>query len=315
MDELDRSDNDLNIDTIREHVGRRELLGGALTLVSGFLILSSQESSDEHLKRAESRLAKLAASIDNADLMDPQQNAQLYDKTTGAIESVNVALSQDSTDEPQIKQRIAALEAARDYYTEVEKVLDAAINLKTQVAESESTVLDHKDTLGYDPTSEPDTTAFKRSITSLSEVRREPAAATSQYRELVPDKERVLDSLRSQLSVYEQHVSAQQTYLDTAVAIEAGVRAHEQADFDAARSSLTKARKSLTAGIPTMKRSYRVSYFGLSLGQYAKLLTLRRKGVRKLLGVSEASVPVQQRRAVADESIDLFFDARQIVLS
>ena len=313
MGDSDCADEGLTLEELRERISRRKLVAIAIGLVGGGSLLTGQPDEDKHLTRAEDRLAELATRINDADVVNPQQSWRLHDDVTTAVETVNEALRQDSSADSETKRRIAALTAAVDYYTVLGNALGTATHLLTQLAESEFDVLNHEGALEYDPAAEFDTVAFRESIARLSKAEKEPAAVTARDQKLVPVQHRVVDSLRSQRDVYELHITAQQTSLDTAAAIEAGMRALEQSRFDRARSMLTKARNSLTAGIPTTNHRYRLFASGLSLDQYATLLTLRREGVAKLLDGCEPSLPAQQRRFIADEAVDHFFEARRIV--
>lgn len=217
-------------------------------------------------------------------------------------------------EDSKTEHRISALEAATEYYSELVTVLDTATNLWARVSNAEAAVLNHEGTLEYNPATEFDTTPLNESITRLSTNENEQGGVNSQGRKLVPNQEQVLNSLRSQRDIYEQHITAQQTYVDTATTIEAGIRAYEKSRFDAARSKLTDTRNLLTAGMPSAKyHPYRLHQTGLSLEQYASLLTLRREGVKKLLNVCEPSLPAQQRRSASNEALDIFFEARQVV--
>lgn len=313
MGDSDHADERLTLEALCERIDRRTLIAIAIAGIGGGSLLTSQPDGDEHLTQAEDQLAELARRINDVDVVNPQQSGMLHDDVTMAVETVNEALRQDSSADSETKRRIAALTAAVDYYTELGSALNTATNLLTQLAESEFDVLNHQGTLGYDPAAKFDTVAFRESTARLSKAEKEPAAVTARDQKLVPDQHRVVDSLRSQRDVYELHITTQQTYLDTGTAIEAGMRALEQSRFDRARSLLTEVRDSLTTGIPTTNHRYRLFASGLSLDQYATLLTLRREGVTKLLNGCDPSLPVQQRQVVSDEAVDLFFEARRVV--
>lgn len=312
MGHSDSPDERFDLKELREWISRRKLLIGAAT-VGGGLLLTSQPDSDEHLTRAEDRLGELATTIDAADVVDPQQSWRLSDAVTEAVASVNDALDRDLEEDRETKERLAAINAATEYYINLGNTLDTATNLLTRIATSERVVLKHEGTLGYDPASEFDTSAFEETIARLSKAEKEPAIVTVGEGSLIPDQQQVVDALRAQRDVYKLHITAQQAYLDTATTIEAGTRALERSRFDGARSILIEAQESLTAGIPTAKYPYRLFSTGLSLEQYVTLLTLRREGVTKLFSGCEPSLPVQQRRAVSDEAVALFFEARRVV--
>lgn len=309
----DCTDEGLTLEELRERISRRKLVAIAIGLVGGRSLLTGQPDRDEHLTRGEDRLAELATRINDVDVVNPQQSWRLHDDVTTAVETVNETLRQESSADSETKRRIVALTAAVDYYTELGGTLGTATNLLTQLAESEIDVLNHEEALEYVPAAEFDTVAFRESIARLSKAEKESAAVTARGQKLVPDQHRVIDALRSQRDVYELHITTQQTYLDTGTAIEAGMRALEQSHFDRARPVLTEVRDSLTSGTPTTNYRYRLFASGLSLDQYATLLALRRKGVTKLLNGCAPSLSVQQRQAVSNEAVDLFFEARRVV--
>lgn len=315
MDDSDSPDEGFDLEGVLERIGRRELIGGAGAVVLSWLIFTDQSDIDDHLKRAENRLVELAASIDDADLVDPRQSSMIHREVTDGIETVNDELDQQSSDDQETKQRISALTAAIEYYTELGETLEVARSLLPQIADSEETVLNHRRNIGTDPATKFDTDSFKQAIARLSEAEKEPEDVTSRNRKLVPNQEGLVDSLHGQYKVYDLHITAQQTYIDTATTIEAGIRAQEQSNFDMARSKLSQAQDFLVDGIPTTKDRYRLSHVGLTLDQYEALLTLRRRGVKRLLDVCEQSTPAPQRRSAINEALDLFFEARGIVTS
>ena len=317
MEDSDRSTGGFDFEELRERIARRKFLIGGTALVGGLAFTNQSDTnrskSEERLTQAEDRLAELAVTINDADLVDPRQSLQLNNDVTQVIKSVDDSLNQDLPEDPEIEQRVSALVAASEYYGTLAKTLDVAASLLTQIADLELIVLNHEGELGYDPATDFDTLAFNKSVKQLSKAEKNPDAVTSRDRKLVPEQQQVLDDLRSQRNIFESHLTAQKIYLDTAAAIEAGIRAHEKSRFDIARSALTDARKSLSSGIPNTDARYRLSSVGLSLDQYERLLRLRQKGVSKLLSVCNDSVPVQQRRSVANDALDRFFEARQIV--
>ena len=187
------------------------------------------------------------------------------------------------------------------------------MTLLTQVADSELEVLRHKRSLGYDPVTAFELRSFEESITRLAQSKKDPETVTSEGRTLVPKQSQVIDSLRVQRDVFDRHLTAHQTYFDTAIMIESGIRAYEQSQYNTAQSELSRARESLSTGIPQIEVSYRLSNAGLSINQYATLLNLRREGVSKLLSVCDESVSEKERRTVANTALNHFFEARQVI--
>lgn len=315
MGESDGSDERPDLSRILERIGRRKLIVGAVGGLTGALIISDQYESHDQITPAENQFFELAESLNDADLKNPQQSPRLHDKVVGAVDSVGETLDQVSPEDPQTEERISVLNAALEYYTELGETLGTATSLLGEVSDSELAVLHHQRDFGNHAPDNIEKGRFEESIGRLSQAEKEPAAVTSEDRKLVPDQEQVVESLRAQAKVYELHITAQQSYLDTATSIESGMRAHEQSRFDTARSKLGQARGSLTDAIPTTNYRYRLFHTGLSLDQYAKLLDLRRKGVVKLLETSNSDHPEQNRRSVSDEAVDFFFEARRVVTS
>lgn len=316
MADSDRSTDGLELKDLHEEIARRKLLLGAIGLGGGSILLTQSDSTRKeetgNLAQAETRLVEVAGRINDADLVDPREVSILHNEIIQAVGSVTETLEHHDSGGPQTEQRVSALDAAIGYYNTLATTLNTGMTLSTQVADSELEVLYHRRGLEYDPVTAFDLEAFKESITQLAQVKKNPEVVSSKGRKLVPDQHQVLNSLRAQCDVFDQHLTAQQTYLDTATTIESGIRAHEQSQFATARSHLSEARESLSAGIPQTRVFYHLSDVGLSLDQYAILLGLRREGVSKLLSVCDESIPKQQRRAVANTALDHFFEARRV---
>lgn len=317
MEGSDSSNGRLDYENLRDQITRRKLLLGAAALGGGSILRAQTESTRpdgiNHLAQAENRLLGAAELINNTDLADPRQTPILYDEISNTVDSVTNVLGQHGSDGGQGKQEIASLRAAIDYYNTLATALNTGATLSGNLADSERNVLYQKGSLGYDPITEFDSEAFKESIGQLTQNRKNTDAITSEDRKLVPNQQQVIDSLSILRDVFDRHLTVQQSYLDTATAIEAGIRAQEKSQFDTARSKLTEAHESLNTGIPKMEVSYRFATAGLSLDQYATLLTLRQEGVSKLLNVCDESVPEHQRRAVTNTALGHFFEARRLV--
>ena len=317
MEGSDPSTEGLNYEDIRDQIARRKLLLGAAALGGGSILIaqadSTQSDGENHLAQAENRLVKVAELINSTDLADPRQSPKLYNEISKVVSSVNNILNQHISDKAQAKQKVSALRTATDYYNTLATTLNTGTTLLVNVADSERNVLYQKGSLKYNPITEFDSGEFKESIDKLTQNRKDADVVTYESRKLVPNQQQVIDSLSIQCDVFNRHLTAQQSYLDTAKAIEAGIRAQEKLQFDTAQSKLTEARESLNAGIPKTEVSYRLSTAGLSLDEYATLLTLRQEGVTKLLNVCEESVPEHQRRAVTNTALDHFFEARRLV--
>lgn len=317
MEDPDRSTGGFDLEDLREHIARRKLLWGVAALGGGSILITqsdpTQKEDTDKLDQAETRLVDVAGQIHDADLANPREASFLHNEITQAVKSVTDALDQHDPGGPHTDQRVAALNAAVDYYNTLARTFNTGTTLLSQVADSELEVLRHKRSLGYEPVTAFDLGSFGESITRLSQSKKDPETVTSNGRKLVPNQSQVINSLRVQRDVFDRHLTAQQTYLDTAMTIEPGIRAHEQSQYDTARSKLSQARETLSSGIPRTELSYRLSNAGLSLEQYATLLGLRREGVSKLLSVCDESIPEKERRTVANTALNHFFEARQIV--
>ncbi|MFK5604773.1 hypothetical protein [Haloferax volcanii] len=317
MGDSDRSTDGFDLEDLREEVARRKLLLGVAVLGGGSLLItqsdSTQKEDTDELAQAETQLVDVAERVNEADLANPREASFLHNEITQSVKPVTDTLDQHDSGGPKTEQRASALNAAIDYYNTLARTLNTGTTLQSQVAESELEVLRHKRSLGYEPVTAFDLGSFEESITRLSQSKKDPETVTSDGRKLVPDQSQVIDSLRVQRDVFDRHLTAQQTYLDTAMTIESGIRAHEQSQYDTARSKLRQARETLSSGIPQTELSYHLSNAGLSLEQYATLLDLRREGVSKLLSVCDESIPEKERRTVANTALNLFFEVRQTV--
>lgn len=317
MGDSDRSTDGFDLEDLREEVARRKLLLGVAVLGGGSLLItqsdSTQKEDTDELSQAETRLVDVAEKVNDADLANPRGASFLHNEITQAVKSVTDTLDQHDSGGPQTEQRASALNAAIDYYNTLARTLNTVTTLLSQVADSELEVLRHKRSLGYESVTGFDLGSFDESIRGLSQSKKDPETVSSNGRKLVPDQGQVIDSLRVQRDVFDRHLTAQQTYLDTAKTIESGIRAYEQSQYDTAQSKLSQARESLSAGIPRTELSYRLSNAGLSLDQYATLLGLRREGVSKLLDVCDESVPENERDGAANTALNRFFEARQMI--
>ena len=317
MGDSDRSTDGFDLEDLGEHIARRKLLLGVAVLSSVSALVtqldSTQKEDTDEVAQAETQLVDLARQVNDANLDNPREASSLHNEITQAVKSVTDTLDQHDSGGPQTEQRLSALNAAIDYYNTLAETLNTGMTLLTQVADSELEVLHHKRSLGYDPVTAFDFGSFEESISRLAQSKKDPETVTSEGRTLVPNQSQVIDSLRVHRDVFDQHLTAQQTYFDTAMMIESGIRAYEQSQYDTAQSELSQARKSLFMGIPQTEVSYRLSNAGLSIDQYTTLLGLRREGVSKLLSVCDESVPEKERRTVANTALNHFFEARQMI--
>jgi hypothetical protein len=181
----------------------------------------------------------VAVTLTETDVVNPHSNWDLRNKIETALNSVNQILSEDFPGEPEIQQRINALRTATEYYSTVVTSLTAADSLFGSVSDSEPNVLKQTGDLNYDPASKLNSSSFEQSLGQLAANIKAPSEVTSEGRALVPDQQAVLDALRTQREIFDRHIRAQQSYLDSATPIEVGVRAYEQSRFADARATLT----------------------------------------------------------------------------
>lgn len=303
-----------DLENLREQITRRRLLFGTAAVGGGWL-LTNDSTREDHLTQAEDRFVELAGTLNNADLVDPRQSSIHQEEVENAINYVSDILDEDLPDNSQTDRRVSALNAALGYYSQLANTLDAGTSLRRVLTDSEYVVLYHNGTLENDPEDMYETDSFRNSIIKLSENEQNPEIVMSEEGKLVPNQQEIVDSLRTQRGVFDKHLTAQQMYLDSASAIKTSIRALEESQFEAARSTLTQAHESITTVISNLSDSYRLSASGLSLNQYTALLNLRKEGISELLDVSESSVTEQRRQTATNSALDLFFESRRIIIN
>jgi hypothetical protein len=302
---------------------RRDLMkgGGLIAGISGVLWVvrddTSQSSRPQPLSRPEQRLADLADRIDETDMADPLRVQSLREDIATTVASARESREQQVTSDGRgaADQNDSFAEAV-NYYTDFLDILEQSNAIRERLAESETTVLNHKRSLGYRPEQQYGTevAAFRGSIAQFAEETINSDTDSSRRARLIPDHDRVVTSLRDQAAAYEQHVVAQETYYETALKTEAGVRAKEESQLDEARSTLDEARRALEAGTPSGDLGYRVTKDGLRLGQYAALFTERRDGVLKFIESCDPSRPEEERRSLSAEGVDKVLEARRVIV-
>lgn len=292
------------------------VIGGGILGISQFNDDNPDEVQSREtslVREAENDLVGLAARITDVGLVDPLNIQNVRRDIAYTIAAVDQTLDNAQINSASIENRVDTVRAAIEYYTTFEQTLKELGTLKNLLAESEPEVLHHDATFDEDPTSKFNPNKFKVALSELSNPKEEPETLTSEGRPLVPKHSYVLESIKTQKKLIGMHLAAQRAYLITANTIEAGVRAHEESRLEEARSILTNTKESLTIGIPEKRTRHRISQQGVSLEQFAKLLSLRRRGVTKLLSVSEASISTEERRTVSNDALNFFFQARRIV--
>ncbi|WP_152421868.1 hypothetical protein [Halorubrum saccharovorum] len=317
MDNLNRFFEDIEAEDVREQITRRRLLFGGAAIGGGSLLLGqdreTEPTPEDRLTTAETRFVAIATTLNEADIGDPQSSWNLQDEVEAAISAVNTILSDDFPDDPEIKQRISVLRTATAYYSTLLTSLAAADSLYISVGDSELEVLRHTGGIEHDPASKLDTNSFKQSIGHLAEAENAQSEVTSEGRTLVPDQQAVLDSLRTQREIFDRYIRAQQSYLDSATTIEAGVRAYEQSRFDDAQANLADAQDVLLPDISGTGGTYQLSTMGLTLDQYSELFSLRQDGVAQLLNASGESVSEDKRQSAVNAALNTFFEARNLI--
>jgi len=248
-------------------------------------------------------------------LMSQTRNlsGRLHNEVDTAVDTVAPILNQDFPNDPEIAQRVSSLRTAKEYYSTFVMSLAEAESTSRAIDNTETDVLNHGVDTELNPKNELETTSFEQSITQLADAERDPSEVTSQGRTLVPNQQAVVSALQTQQGVFERHIRAQQSYLDSATAIETGVRAFEQSRYDDSQANLLDARDSLLPSISESGESYRVSTRGLTLDQYEELFRLREEGVSELLAVSKESISESEQRSVANTALNRFFEARRLL--
>ena len=317
MDDLNGVFEDIDAEDIGEQITRRRLLIGGGAIGGGSLLLGqdreTEPTPEDQLTSAETRFATVATTLNEADAADPNSSWDLQNEVEAGLNAVNQILSEGFPDDPKIEQRLSALRTATTYYSTLLTSLAAADSLYISVGDSELEVLNHTGQLDYSPTSKLDTASFGQSIAQLADAEKSPSEVTSEGRTLLPDQQAVLESLRTQREVFDRHIRAQQSFLDSATTIEAGIRAYEQSRFDDAEAILADAHETLLSDISGTDGDYQLSKMGLTLGQYSKVFSLRQDGVAKVLEASRGSTSEEKRQSAINSALNTFFEARNLI--
>jgi hypothetical protein len=321
MGDRDRTPANTDEADIDKGVTRRHLIVGGVAVTGAIgagSVLFGQDGDTEpsqadRLTTAETHFTGVATRLIEADVADPHSTWGLRNEIETALNSVNQILSEDFPDDPEIQQRLSVLRNAIEYYSTLVTTLTAADSLFDSVSDSEPNVLKQTGELDYDPVTKLDSSSFEQSIGQLAAVEKAPSEVTSEGRTLVPDQQAVLDALHTQRELFDRHIRAQQSYVDSATPIEAGVRAYEQSRLADARANLTDAQEALLPNISGTSGAYQLSDNGLTLDQYRELFSLRQDGVAQLLDASQESVPGNERQSAVNSALNVFFEARNLI--
>ncbi|TKX87613.1 hypothetical protein EXE43_02105 [Halorubrum sp. SS5] len=321
MGDRDRTPANTDEADIHDGVTRRHLIVGGVAVTGAIGVGSGLLGQDEdieptpadRLTTAETQFTGVATTLTETDVANPHSSWDLRNKIETALNSVNQILSEDFPDEPEIQQRINALRTTTEYYSTLVTSLTAADSLFGSVSDSEPNVLKQTGDLNYDPASKLDSSSFEQSLGQLATAEKAPSEVTSEGRTLVPDQQAVLDALRTQREIFDRHIRAQQSYLDSATPIEVGVRAHEQSRFADARANLTVAQEALLPNISGTSGAYLLSNHGLTLDQYREVFSLRQDGVAQLLDAIQETVPEDERQSAVNSALNAFFEARNLL--
>lgn len=317
MNDLNRLFEDIDMEDIGEQITRRRLLVGGAAIGGVSLLLGqdreTEPAPEDRLTTAETTFTTVATTLKEADIADPNSSWDLHDEVEVGLNTVNRILSEDFPDDPKIKQRLRALRTATEYYSTLLTSLAATGSLYISVRNSELEVLNHTGELDYNPTSELDTASLKQSIAQLADAEKSPSEVTSEGRTLVLDQQAVLESLHTQRKVFDRHIRAQQSFLHSATAIEAGIRAYEQSRFDDAEANLVDAQDALLPDISGIDEVYQLSRMGLTLDQYSELFSLRQDGVAQVLDASRESISEDERQSAINSALNTFFESRNLI--
>ena len=321
MGDRDRTPANTDEADIVKGVTRRHLIVGGVAVTGAIGVGSGLLGQDEdieptpadRLTTAETRFTGVATTLIETDVADPYSSWELRNEIEAALNSVNQILSEDFPDEPEIQQRLSALRTATEYYSTLVMPLTAADSLFESVSGSEPNVLKQTGGFDYNPASKLDTSSFEQSLGQLAAAEKAPSEVTSEGRTLVPDQQAVLDALRTQREIFDRHIRSQQSYVDSATPIEAGVRAYEQSRFADARVNLADAKDALLPDISGTSGAYQLSENGLTLDQYRELFSLRQDGVTQLLDASQESVSEDERQSAVNSALNAFFEARNLI--
>ena len=316
-----------------EGVTRRRAVATVVALTVGAAAISTNTDDKKTFDQAQAEFSALAATIDESDLRDPRRAMELKSAVSETLNTVASSLGSVTDQDgnrtttagtnrpntptgtsPQSPSVRDALTQAQVYYTNLESVLARAATVHESLRAIEPIVLYNTDESPSSPLDDVPLGALKSAVDArFSATQQSSGELRPEFADLVPDRQAVSTQLRDLTRVYDRLIAAQRGTLDSGLTVVDATKHHERGEFETARSLFTTARKQAELQIPARFTEYYVQDAGLTLGQYDRLLSVRRDGIVSLREASTPELAESARRTVFDEGLERILQARAIL--
>jgi hypothetical protein len=200
------------------------------------------------------------------------------------------------------------------YYTNLEGVLARAATVRESLRAIEPIVLYNTDKSLSSPLDDVPLGALNSAVDArFSATQQSSGELRPEVADLYPDRQAVTTQLRDLTRVYDRLIATQRGSLDSGLTVVDATKHHERGEFETAWSVFTRARKQADVQVPARFTQYDVSDAGLTLGEYDRLLSVRREGIESLREASIPELAESARRTVFDEGLERILQARAIL--
>ena len=318
---------------LSEEITRRRAVATAVALTVGAAAISTNSDDKKTFDQAQAEFSDIASTIDESDLRDPRRARELKSAVSETLDTVASSLGPVANQDrnrtttagtnrpntptgtsPQSSSVRDALTQAQVYYSNLESVLARAATVRESLRAIGPIVLYNTDESPSSPLDDVPLGALNSVVDDrFSATQQSSGELSPEVADLYPNRQAVTTQLRDLTRVYNRLIAAQRATLDSGLTVVDATKHHERGEFETARSVFTTARKQADVQVPARFTQYDVSDAGLTLGQYDRLLSVRREGIESLREASTPELAESARRTVFDEGLERILRARAIL--
>ena len=326
-----------------EHdIDRRDVLKGILPIVGGGWFFRNEfptsSNASSRLSDAEESAIRLADRLDITDLRDPLAMLGLTPMVEATIDTINDVLNDGTVTtalwiaekrrqavntlrilpgvapppaESHPAIRVTRLEAVLTYYQSLNEILQYAASTQRELAAIEEPAL--RD--GVRPEHAPQSIFDADEMEAAAEETRkigEQAVDDLSVDSVLPDIEQAASQLVTQTRIQHQLSTTIQAYLDTGELVQTGARRHENGKLKEAKDQF-QAAKDWTDRVGESDQAYTISHDGPTLSAYCTLLSMRDKGINKLITACSSEIDADERANLFNQGLSHLIDARGVL--